>query len=274
MQSSKPSRVITYVIFAVAFAVACAGGVVLVRAATFSSPSEAESGIIASPATVKTDPSASGGKTVSFGSAATAGGSVKAFDTTATITDQSWFDQMYDDGFRLYVLHTTEWGTCNPWPRAATQIGMALASGLKVAAYTRDPTCWQNGINAAGQYKAQLQFFALDVETDPGIAVTSGMISSVQALGVRPIVYSGSGMWPGVMGGNNTSFSSVPLWDTATGSAFNLSTWAPDILSPTPIQYGGWNTPGTMRVIVQQAFEVSAHGVLIDPNSINAAFLR
>jgi hypothetical protein len=244
-------------------------------AATSTASVEPENGTTTGPITVKDDATASGSKAIKFGSGQTGPvTSLKAFDTAATITDPAWFSQMYADGFRLYSLNTTQWGTCNVWPEAERQIGLALAAGLKVAAYTRDPRCWQNGVLAAGQYKNQLQFFALDIETDPGIPVDQTMVNGVTGLGVRPIIYTGSGMWSGIMGGNVTTYSNLPLWDTDVRSNFDLATWTPNILQPTPQLYGGWNTPTTRRIMVQQAFEINAHGVLIDTDSLDASFLR
>jgi hypothetical protein len=181
---------------------------------------------------------------------------------------------MYNQGFRLYVMHSTSWGTCDPWPNTQSQLKMALDAGLKIAVYTRDPRCWQGGINAAGPYVNDLQFFALDVETDPGVPVTRDMIDGVTAMGVRPVVYSGWGMWPGVMGAGNTDFSDVPLWDTDTKKIPRYSTWQADLLSPAPVQYGGWNTSTTMRKIIQQAFNVTIGGVVVDLNSVDARFLK
>jgi hypothetical protein len=200
--------------------------------------------------------------------------SVKAFDTTATISDPAWFVSMYNQGFRLYAMHSTQWGTCTPWANTPGQLKMALDAGLKIAVYTRDPNCWQGGINAAGPYISQLQFFAIDVETDPGFRVTQAMVDGVTAMGVRPMIYSGSGMWSGVMGGNVTTFANVPLWDTDTSKPPTLSTWVANVLSPTPVQYGGWNTSTTMRKISQQAFNVTDNGVVIDLNSVDASFLK
>ncbi|MDV8146941.1 hypothetical protein [Arthrobacter sp. B10-11] len=197
--------------------------------------------------------------------------SVKVVDTTAAITDPAWFKKAYDAGIRLYVMHSTAWGTCDPWYRTQDQLKMALDAGLKIAVYTRDASCWQGGINAAGPYAAQLQFFALDVE--PGSPpVTRAMVDGVRSMGVRPVIYSGSGMWPDLMD-NSTAFSDVPLWDTNT-SNLNYSSWSADYLAPAPVQYGGWNTPGTMRIGVQQKFEHSLNGVPVDLNSFNAAFLK
>lgn len=75
------------------------------------------------------------------------------------------------------------------------------------------------------------------------------------------------------MGSNNTSFSDLPLWDTDTSRTINFSTWQADLLYPTPVQYGGWNKPGTMRIGVQQKFEHTFNGVNIDLNSFDASFL-
>jgi hypothetical protein len=200
--------------------------------------------------------------------------SVAAFDTTATINGTAFFQWMYARGFRLYIMHSTAWGTCTAWSQTQTQLKNALAAGLKVAVYTRDPTCWQGGIEAAGPYVSQLQFFAIDIETDPGIAATQAMVAGVESLGVRPVIYSGSGMWSAVQGFNDTSFANVPLWDTNVTGKVSSNTWIPDVTAPTPVAYGGWNTSANPRVMVQQAFNVTLDGVSVDLNSVDPAFLR
>jgi hypothetical protein len=197
--------------------------------------------------------------------------SVKVLDSANIITDPNWFVKAYQAGFRLYVMHSTTWGTCNPWSQTQPQLKMALDAGLKIAVYTRDPDCWQGGINAAGPYASQLQFFALDAETG-GPQITRAMVDGVKGLGVRPVIYSGSGMWPQLMN-NSTAFSDVPLWDTNTRN-ISYNRWTANYLSPTPVQYGGWNTPITMRVGVQQKFSQSLNGVVIDLDSFNATFLK
>ncbi|CAN7375554.1 PKD domain-containing protein [Arthrobacter sp. LjRoot78] len=196
--------------------------------------------------------------------------SVKVLDTANTITDPAWFVQAYNAGFRLYVMHSTAWGTCNPWFRTQTQLKMALDAGLMIAVYTRDPRCWQGGISAAGPYQSQLQFFALDVETG-GVPVTRAMVDGVKSMGVRPVIYSGSGMWPQIMN-NSTAFADVPLWDTNAGS-LDYSSWAADYAVPTPVPYGGWNTSTNMRIGVQQKFNQTLNGVVVDLNSFDATFL-
>ena len=198
-----------------------------------------------------------------------------ALDSTAAILDPIWFAHRFAEGYRLYVLHTTDWGATTPWWRTEAQLGAALASGLKVGAYTRDPQTWQAGIEACGPYIDRLQFFALDVETegplgDPGHQVTRAMVDGVMAMGVRPVIYTGSGMWPLVMGPGNTAFADVPLWDTDTSNPPS----SPTMSQPAPVAYGGWNVPGHMRVMVQQAFDVTVEGIALDQNSVDPAFLE
>ena len=197
-----------------------------------------------------------------------------AFDTTATIPGTAWFQDMYDRGFRLYVMHSTAWGTCTPWSETQSQLANALSVGLKVAAYTRDPRCWQQGIEAAGPYASQLQFFVLDSEFGPSVALTRDMVDGVIRLGVRPVIYTGWGMWSQIQGFDDTSFADVPLWDTNVTAAVDPGTWTPDVNAPVPVVHGGWNTPENPRMMVQQAWNVLIDGVVVDLDSVDAAFLR
>lgn len=202
-------------------------------------------------------------------------GSAKALDTVNDIPDQAWFDTRYTEGYRLYVLHSTEWPPSTaPWWRTEMQLGWAVAAGLKIGAYVRDPRNWDAGITACGPYASQLQFFAIDIETDPGIAATRAMVDGIKARGVRPVMYSGSGMWPTIMGAAQNDFPDVPLWDTNADPAVDPTTWTPDITSPTPFAYGGWNTTGNPRVMVQQKFSATVGGVSIDLNTVQNSFLR
>jgi hypothetical protein len=203
------------------------------------------------------------------------GASVKAFDMTDS-ADAAWFRQAYADGYRLYAYPSLSWGTDKPRSDAQQLFKYALDAGLKVGLYSRNPNWWKAAINAVGTYKNQLQFFALDIETDPGVPVTRAMVDGVKAMGVRPIIYSGYGMWPGIMGGNNTSFKDVPLWDTNAGGAtsMNPKTYTPNVLQPKPVAYGGWNVAGNMRIGIQQTFETVYNNKRIDIDSWSADFLR
>jgi hypothetical protein len=186
--------------------------------------------------------------------------------------DAAWFKQAYADGFRLYAFPPLSWGTSNPRSDAQALCRDALAAGLKIGIYTRNPTWWKQGILAVGSYAARLQFFAIDVETDPGVPVTQAMVDGIRNMGVRPIIYSGYGMWPYIMGQSNTSFKNLPLWDTNAWSATSLNpkTYTPNFLQPKPVAYGGWNVSGNMRVGIQQTFETSYNGKHIDIDSWSA----
>lgn len=197
--------------------------------------------------------------------------SIKAFDSAYTITDSAWFTKAYADGLRLYVANVTDWGTCNPSAQSQLQIKAALAAGLKVAAYTRNPSCWENGIKAVGDYKDKLQFFALDVELS-GKPVTREMVNGIKAQGIRPIIYTSAVTWSDVQGASANDFTDLPLWDISTAS-INYSDWKADYTSPKPVIHSGWNTPGNMRVGVQQQFDYLLNGVSINLNSFDATFI-
>ena len=197
--------------------------------------------------------------------------SVKALDSDNAITDPAWFTQAYAEGFRLYIMASTEFNTCIPLDRTQAQLGMALEAGLKIAVYTRDPNCWEVGITSTGPFQDQLQFFALDFEWG-GSGITREMVDGIRDKGVRPVIYSGHAMWPEIMGAAAGDFSDVPLWDADIGP-LDYATWTPDHLSPAPVPYGGWNTPSTMRIGIQHHLG-SWNGVNVDLNSFDASFLE
>ncbi|WBM80015.1 hypothetical protein KIV56_18030 [Cryobacterium breve] len=198
-------------------------------------------------------------------------------DSDNPITDPAWFVQAYEAGFRLYILSSTEFGTCTPLARTQAQLAMALDAGLAVAAYTRDPRCWREGIAATGSFRIRLQFFALDIESG-GPPLTREMITGVQSSGVRPVIYTGARMWDDIMGAATTEFGDVALWDAAPVppglvAMPGLPDDPADLLSPAPIAFGGWNAGGNLRIGVQQHFERVFNGVNIDVNTFAASFL-
>lgn len=208
--------------------------------------------------------------------------SVMALDTDNSGLTQAWFNARYAEGVRLFITSGTPWSPTEPvtlnTPRTEVQgvFAMAIAAGMKIGLYTRNPNHYNAGLDAAGPYISQLQFFALDVEPDPGTPVTQAMMNGVAARGVRPIVYAGSGFWASVQGSNTTAFSSYPLWDTQAEATFNYNAWKanPDFMAPAPVAYGGWNVPGNYRVGVQQKFEHVIDGISVDLNSFDESFLR
>lgn len=200
---------------------------------------------------------------------------VKAFDTASAASAQ-WFRDAYTAGFRLFIVDATNVdrsGGRTAWKFTSEQLGYALDAGLKVAAYSRDPRLWRIAINACRPYINKLQFFCLDVETDPGVAVTREMVDGVKSMGIRPLIYSGWGMWPDIMG-KSTEFADLPLWDVdAENARWDALTYVPSLIDPKPVAYGGWNTPDNPRVGVQQTWDARLNGIDIDVCSFAASFL-
>ena len=199
---------------------------------------------------------------------------VKAFDRIGAASAQ-WYNDAYAAGFRLAVLSSNIWGQNAPWPQAPTQLELALDAGLKIAAYTRDPSWWKVGIEACAPYIDQLQFFCLDIESDPGVPVTRAMVDGVKSMGVRPVIYSNWSVWPLIMGADNEDFADLPLWDADTqGAHWDPATFTPTLTTPKPVLYGGWNTPPTMHIGLQQTENAYFNGVSVDISSFSADYLR
>ena len=195
---------------------------------------------------------------------------------------RAWFDTAYKNGARLFILQDVDWGTCTPWPTAKSQFQLALNAGFKIAAYTRDPSCWSGGVKAASGLK--LQFFVIDIETTGTsgqathytTAQVQSYVNGVTAAGVRPVIYTGADMWSGLMGGNVTAFSKVPLWDADAGvvkapKQTALASWA-NVSTPALRAFGGWNTASNPRVAVQQVLDYTLDGKVVDLSSFNASF--
>lgn len=208
--------------------------------------------------------------------------SVLALDSDTDNISQAWFTARAAEGIQMFVTAGTPWSVAGtetlnePRMVIREQFDRALKAGMKIALYTRDPRHWAAGLDAAGDYISQLQFFALDVESDPGIPVTQAMLDGVAARGVRPIIYGGRWTWDGIQGATKDSFSRYPLWDTNEDSTLDYNVWKnnPDFLAGPPSPYGGWNVDGNYRVGSQQKFDVTIDGVLTDLNSFDQAFLR
>lgn len=207
--------------------------------------------------------------------------SVKALDTDQDGITQAWFNARKAQGVELFITAGTPWSTDGlttiNTPRLAIreQFRMALQAGMKIGLYTRNPNHWAAGLEAAGPYLSQLQFFAIDVEPDPGQKVTQAQVNGVIAAGVRPIVYAGQWFWNSIHGTADTSFKQYPLWDTNESSTYDYTTWlnTPNFMTPAPLPFGGWNVEGNYRIGIQQRFDVVIDGILTDLNSFDAAFL-
>ena len=163
--------------------------------------------------------------------------------------EQAWFDHLVTLGYEGFITTShTYWGQR---PRRNTNANesfrRALAAGLWIGCYSRPVHLWEEGVLALdSDIRAQLKFFVLDVEPEPGgpFPVLREYVDGVASYGLRPVIYTGRGMWHDVMGSGAGGFSDVPLHDFAG----DIQGW-PESIDEAPIfQYGGWNTPTTMRV--------------------------
>lgn len=217
---------------------------------------------------------------------------VKGFDADVT-ANQAWFNDMASDGFKVYLFDSVSWNSecangscskpataCTIWGSAQQQIQYALNAGFKIGIYNRNPECWHNGIAGLGKYVADVKFYVLDIETDPGIQPTTAMVNGVKAFGITPIIYSGAGMWPAIMG-NSTAFASLPLQDTEVTGDVTYGNWAPSLINPAPQSYGGWNIRDStsptgyknLRVATQQSFNTQLFGQSVDLDSFNEKWI-
>jgi hypothetical protein len=189
---------------------------------------------------------------------------------------QAWFDRAKAAGYEGFITtaHTYWGGNPQPWWATTMVLERALAAGMWIGAYGRPVTHWKQSLdNIAPAVRAQLKFFALDVEPEPSgsIKVTRAMVDGVRGYGVRPVIYTGWGMWGNVMG-TDSSFSDVPLWDFAGDRAG----W-PSTLWEAPIRaYGGWNaSDATLRIGQQLRMqtEVLFEGVYVDEDTFSRSFI-
>jgi len=209
---------------------------------------------------------------------------VKGFDTDASIT-QAQMDALAAAGYRVYTLDSIAWDSecatvasnpcvprqaCTIWSPATAQIQEALNAGLEVAVYNRNPQCWRAGLTGLGSYLADVRFYVLDIETDPGVAPTAAMVSGIAALGIQPVIYSFQSAWDSITG-DSTAFSALPLWDSEVNTDVEANgappAGYPALAEPSP--YGGW----TMAVAEQQTFNTVVDGVSIDDDSFSASWL-
>jgi hypothetical protein len=196
-------------------------------------------------------------------------------------------DALAAAGYKIYTLDSIAWDSecatvgsnpcaprqaCAIWPSATAQIQEALNAGLEVAVYNRNPQCWSKGLTGLGPYLADIRFYVLDIETDPGVAPTAAMVSGIEALGVQPVIYSYQSAWDEITG-NSTAFSALPLWDSEVNTDVEDDgvppVGYPALAEPIPPPYGAWTT----AVAEQQTFNTVVDGVSIDDDSFSAPWL-
>jgi hypothetical protein len=205
-------------------------------------------------------------------------GLYRALDTdfgASGVQPQSWFDAARAAGYEGFVttLHTYWDGRPRAWLPSHDALNRALAAGMWVAAYGRPVSYWREALqHLPRDLRAQLKFFALDVEPEPGtnVRVRRDDVDGVRSMGVRPVIYSGWGMWGDVMG-SDSSFADVPLWDFAG----DRRDWPASIIEAPMRAYAGWNVPGNYRVGWQVQMQTPAvlNGIYIDRDLFTRGFI-
>ena len=174
---------------------------------------------------------------------------VRGFSSDQRIPDLEWFQQAYASGYRVYVMDCQSREgypkTFTAFENTESQLTLARTAGLRIALTTKDPRWWSEAITAAGSEAAHLQFFALNATLNVNRRITAAMVDGITALGVRPMIFTGWGMYPQIMGKTHTQFFSTFLWDTQS------ITFRP---------YNGW----TSRVANQGQMDYNLNGVLVD----------
>lgn len=193
------------------------------------------------------------------------------------VQDQRWFDAARAEGYDGFIttLHTNWDDDPRPWLSSHVALEQALNAGMWIAAYGRPVSSWREALgHLPRDLREQLKFFALDVEPEPGRdhRLQQEYADGVEGeFGVRPLVYTGWGMWGDVMGSGNGDFAHLPLWDFA-GDRFD---WPEEMTEEPLVEYGGWNVPGNYRVGWQVQMQQPAwlNGVNIDRDLFSREFI-
>ena len=182
------------------------------------------------------------------------------------IPSVQWFIDRKNEGYHgfLTTAHTFWGGVPQTWSGTQECLDKALTAGLKVGAYGRPVECWSAALDNCGSYIDNLDFFQLDVEhEEDGLPhpVTVAMVNGVQARGVRPLIYTSSGMWADIMG-SSTAFRWWGLWERIAYAGWPAYM---ENVVPTNPGFGGW----TKRFGAQIHYDVpspAGGSILIDNN--------
>ncbi len=204
-----------------------------------------------------------------------------ALDTdfgAAGVQGQRWFDAAKRAGYDglITTLHTYWGGNPVAWGSAPLVLERALAAGLWIGAYGRPAAYWREALAPLPtELRERLKFYALDIEVEPGNtqfpmqrAYADGVADE---FGVRPVVYTGWGMWGDVMGYGSGGFADLPLWDFSGDRADWPAALSDDALVP----FAGWNTADNLRTgwQVQMQTPATLNGVTIDRDLFSRAFI-
>lgn len=191
------------------------------------------------------------------------------------VQPQSWFDSAHAAGYDGFIttLHTYWGGKPSVWLPSHDALRRALAAGMWIGAYGRPVTHWREALNhLPTDLRAALKFYALDVEPEPNgnLPVRREYVDGVASMGVRPVIYSGWGMWGDVMG-KTALFADVPLWDFSG----DRTDWPLSLTEANLVEYGGWNTTSNLRSgwQVQMQTEATLNGINIDRDVFSREFI-
>ncbi|MEX1023353.1 MAG: hypothetical protein WD058_09425 [Dehalococcoidia bacterium] len=207
-------------------------------------------------------------------------GVYRALDTdfgAGAVPSQAWFDAARAAGYDGLVttLHTHWGGEARPWLAAHVALERALGAGMWTAAYGRPVSRWREALSHVPRdLRERLRFFGLDVGVEPRgrHEMRHEYVDGVTGeFGVRPVIYTGWGMWGDVMGYDNAEFAHVPLWEYAD----DRFDWPDAVIDGDAVPFGGWNVDGNPRVgwQVQMQRPTLLGGVPVARNVFSRAFI-
>ncbi len=182
---------------------------------------------------------------------------IRAVDISAWQGDPGgeWWKTLHDKhGITLAVLQRYGSGPLGTRfnPHFDTHLTDALFAGMDIFVYYAPPV----GVlqDQPGAFDSGVVW--LDVEA--GYAVRANQVDWAKRFGL-PGIYTSFSAWNEAMGASQ-EFSGLPLWDAYYMQ--NKQTWTgwwPENLTGG-LKYGGWNTPGNLRVGWQFAGDVTVEG--------------
>lgn len=223
---------------------------------------------------------------------------VKAFDTCSTacgnpFITQAQFDDFAKEGYKLYVTDDVMWDSemSGDWacaahcpanhalpgsgavldPQAVAQIKEALKAGLKFAIYNRNVLAWHTGITGLGSsLDAQMAFYVLDIEAQPGVAPTRAIVSGVRQTGITPVLYTWASAYHAIAG-NSTEFDNLPLWMSPLIDWNANAATPPDYPSLTyAAPFNGWTNAS---VVGEQQTWNYVNGYLVNQDAFSKSWL-
>lgn len=195
---------------------------------------------------------------------------IKAIDFSrwqGDVTYDTMKDMVDNHGIKMFILQGYGGGPgMLPNPNLEKHLGYAISLGCYVAIYSLPSTMVAEAISAAGQYKDDLEFVALDVEG--GYGVTHDDVAYILEQGLAPWLYTSEGAWAADGSGD---FPSLSLWDARYYNNTYSVDFPPTSMEPAGYykEYGGW----TQRDAWQYNGDVSVAGLRVDVSLVDEEFL-